>query len=222
MTCASCGMGHAAAIPCGSPSGPIPLEGNPRGQISNTDPNVHPLANPSCSLIDALGKVADDVRQIYTDLGARPYRVFSVVYRWTGGAIGRGEPIVESELELLPTPSVDLMGVQGSPREAGIVERGNVTLKQISPRYTEDQVRGLFFVDPLPPDRQGFIEVTVDARDGTSPRRRFTVVGVPTRFATSFEWQATMVREDASRTRSALPNPVTVRADPGPFGAPRT
>lgn len=186
-------------------------DGNPRANQPNDDPRLHPNPAPDRSLVETLGGVADDLRQLYTDFGLRPYRMFSVVYRWTGGEVGRGEPLVISTEEFLPTPNVSPRGVRGALREAGLVERGDVTVTQISPRYTEDQVRTLFHCLPLPPGLEGFIEVTVDSRDGESPRRRFTVIGVPARDADRFEWVATMTRQDASRLRDGQPNPVGLR-----------
>lgn len=186
-------------------------DGNPRPNPPNLDPRLGPNPAPERSLVESLGAVADDLRQLYTDVGLRPYRMFSIIYRWSGGEIGRGEPTVISQEEFLPTPNISLLGVRGSPREAGIVERGDVRVTQISPRYTEDQIRTLFHCLPLPLGCEGFVEITVDSRDGASPRRRFAVVGVPTREADRFHWVASLVRQDASRLRDGEPNPVGLR-----------
>ena len=69
---------------------------NPRPVPPDRDPSLHPNPMPSLSLVESLGYVADDLRQIYTNLGARPYRINAVVVRWTGGAIGRGKQEVVS------------------------------------------------------------------------------------------------------------------------------
>jgi hypothetical protein len=189
---------------------------NPRPVEPNDEPGeLHPATNPPCTLAEQLGETVDELRQLQTDFGLRPYRVFSVVYRWTGGAVGRGEIEVVGETELLPTPKIG-EGVQGNNslvrgelRAAGAVERGDVTLKEISPRYTEDQVRTLFHQIPLPQGHQGFVEVTMDARDGLSPRRRFIVVGAPLRRADAFEWRASLRRQDAQRDRYGRPDQPT-------------
>ena len=184
---------------------------NPRPQQPGDDPALHPNHAPQRSLVESLGDVADDLRQLYTDVGLRPYRMLSVVYRWTGGEVGRGEPIVVSQEDFLPTPNVT-PAVRGSLREGGLVERGDVRVTQISPRYTEAQVRGLFHCNPLPAGMEGFIEIVMDARDGDdSPRRRFTVIGVPVREADRFHWTATLTRQDASRLPDGQPNPVGLR-----------
>lgn len=184
---------------------------NPRTDQPNDDPRLHPNAAPARSLVEQLGSVADDLRQLNTDFGLRPYRMFSVLYRWTGGEIGRGEPEVASTEEFLPTPNVVMGGVRKEPREGGTVERGDVRVTQLSPRYTEDQIRTLFHCRPLAVGFEGFLEIAVDERDGSTPRRRYVVVGVPSRDAGAFQWTASLVRQDAARLRDGEPNPVGLR-----------
>lgn len=186
---------------------------NPRIDQPNTDMELHPNSAPSASLVESFGALVDDLRQLYTDVGLRPYRMFSVTYRWLGGEIGRGEPVVVDETEFLPTPKISMMGLRGDPKSAGLAERGDIRVTEISPRYTEDQIFSLFHCSPLPKGYQGFIEVTMDARDGSSPRRRFSVFGVPSREADKFQWSTQLVRQDASRTRSGEPNPVGLRGE---------
>ena len=162
--------------------------------------------------MEDLGALADDLRQLYTDIGLRPYRVFSVVVAWSGGAVGRGTPAVVSEKELLPTPEVDLRPVRSEMRTGGKVEEGEARLRQISPRYTEEDVEVLFHRHPLPPGHEGFLEVRVDARDGETERRRFVVRGAPYRKAEAFEWVVGISRQRQDRKpngqldeRTALP-----------------
>ncbi len=151
--------------------------------------------------MEDLAGVADDLRQLYTDFGLRPYRVVSVVVAWSGGAIGRGNASVVSERELLPTPFVDLRPVRSVMRTGGRVEEGEATLREVSPRYTEEDIRTLFHQHPLPRGHEGFLEVRVDARDGNHVRhRRFTVQGVPYRKAAAFDWTVRMSRQRADRT----------------------
>lgn len=200
MSCGGCAVPSCSGSPC---------LGNPRlvepGEPGDTS-GARPLANPSCSLVESLGVVADSLRQIFTDVGLRPYRVHSVVYRWSGGEVGRGTATVVSDREFLPTPKLnDTAGIAGELRSSGLVERGTVRLEQISPRYTEDEVRLLLHDYPLPRGDQGFIEVRVDARDGSTERRRFIVRGVPYRDAQRFEWRAALLRQDADRARSGAP-----------------
>ena len=180
---------------------------NPRIDTPEDDPQIHPNPNPSASLVESFGELVDDLRQIATDFGVRPYRVFSVVYKWTGGEVGRGEAVVHRVEELLPTPVVK-QNVRGESRSAGVVERGDAYLEQVSPRYTEDQIRTLFpcvkngqFSEPY----QGFVEVTMDARDGKSDRRRYQVIGVPERRAEKFDWRVRLIRQDENRDRDGRP-----------------
>lgn len=180
---------------------------NPRPIQPNDDPREHPNPAPERSLAEQLGGVVDDLRQLYTDVGLRPYRVHSIVLRWTGGAVGRGEAEVASEEELLPTPLlVNTDGLRVELRSGGSVERGDAQLRQISPRYTEDQVRQLFHCGmPMQPGYQGFIEVRVDARDGSTERRRYIITGVPYRSGDAFEWRARLLRQDSNRSRNGAP-----------------
>lgn len=187
---------------------------NPRLDQPNAPGSpLAPACDPSASLIESLGSLVDDARQIAVDLGARPYRVFSVHVRWTGGEVGRGEAVRVQEREFLPTPYLDeTSGVRGELRSGGLVERGTIRLRQISPRYTEDQVRGLCCCSLVGPDglpdpaMEGWIEVRVDSRDGLTTRRRFVVTGQPYRNAErSIEWTASLLRQDQDSTRAGDP-----------------
>jgi hypothetical protein len=150
--------------------------------------------------VEELAAVADDLRQLNTDFGLRPYRVFSVVVAWSGGVIGRGLAAVVSETELLPTPLVDLRPVRGTMRTGGQVEEGMATLKEVSPRYTEEDIETLFHQQPLPKGHEGFLEVRMDRRDGVRvKRRRFTVRGVPYRDAAEFDWEVRIMRQRRDR-----------------------
>lgn len=171
---------------------------NPRVITPDRDASLHPNRNPAGSLVEELGEVADDMRQIYTDLGVRPYRVWSVVVRWTGGAVGKGEQEIVSDVELLPTPMFG-MRLTKEVKAGGTVENGKPELTQISPRFTEDDVNAIFHRQPLPQGTEGFIEIRMDARDGNSKIRRFTVYSAPERRASKFDWRVQLV--------SAYPDP---------------
>lgn len=175
--------------------------GNPRALFPPLDPEEHPNPAPQASLVEELGQTVDELRQLYTDVGMRPYRVFSVVVRWSGRRIGAGVADVVRETEFLPTPLVDLAPVSAEAKSAGVVEDGGTILREISPRLTEDQVRGLFFQDELGPGEEGFIEVVHDVRDGQTDRRRFTVRGGPVRKESKFQWTCRLVRARKDRNR---------------------
>lgn len=152
---------------------------------------------------------ADNLRGLYSSFGLRPYRVYSIVYQWTGGEIGRGERRLLSYVEMTPTPKLtDYSGIAGSPRSGGIAERGNARLTQVSARYTEAQIMGMFFANPLAKSQEGWIEVQ-NAHDGPDARRRrFAVKGVPYYAAEKMEWRVDLVRQDQDRNVSTQPIPV--------------
>lgn len=143
--------------------------------------------------------MADELRQLYTDLGLRPYRVFSVAQQWSGQAVGRGTLSVLSEVELLPTPLVDFTPMRRRMTEGGFTEDGLVTLREISPRYTEEDVQALCCRRSDVPGREVFIEMRHDARDGQTVRRRFTIESVPFRKAGKFEWQVRLRKANPDR-----------------------
>jgi len=189
------------ASPASTTDPVLPAE-NPRVITPNDDSRIGPSPRPEESLANCLGAVADDLRQLYTDFGLRPYRLFSIVTAWSGGEHGRGEERLVSETELLPTPRVSLASLRGSLSDGGLRERGNLRVDQISPRYTEEDIYAIFHLHPLPPQFTGWLEVREDARDGAyPPRRRFTVAGVPARSADQFWWEVDLVQQDPARNR---------------------
>lgn len=178
-----------------------PPPANPRNETPEDDPDLHANDDPELSLVEELGEVADDIRQIHTDIGTRPYRVFSVVYDWTGGEVGRGEARILSEKEILPTPKVDLSGSGTQATAAGRKSDGTAKLTEVSPRYTEDQIHALF-PTRLTGSQRSFIEVRMDARDGDQPiRRRYTVRMAPYRNPTKFEWVVRLRSQEQDRNR---------------------
>lgn len=190
--------------------------GNPRGDDTPADSCLFPAGDPLGTLVEQMGSIVDDARQIETDIGTRPYRMWSVVYEWSGGEIGRGEPQVIFEQEFLPTPRITMQTVNENIQSAGYVERGTITVTEISPRYTEDQINWLFRQGaPLSPGQQAFIEISMDGRDGRSDRRRFTVSGVPVRDAENFEWRATLVKQELNRDRFGRATDSATGAAPG-------
>lgn len=151
--------------------------------------------------MEQLGAVADDMRQLFTDFGLRPYRIVSVLQRWSGGRVGAGTVAVVREQELLPTPLIEWT-VRRKATEGGFTEDGSATLSEISPRLTEQQVQALVAPQGLAAGEESFLEVRMDARDGTEPhRRRFTVVGPPYRKAGKFEWRVRLEKANPDRDR---------------------
>lgn len=195
--------------PEASPTDPAAPRGNPRVLTPNDDPRLHGLEQPE-SLIDSFGDLVDDLRQIAVDFGARPYRMWSVITRWTGGQKGRGEQEVIRETEIVPTPVVTL-DLRAEAKPGGMNEKGTLLVSEISPRYTEDDLRALFCLQPLPEGHEGFIELRMDARDGRSTRRRFVVQGAPERRADMFDWRVRLREQDVRRDRDGNLQRTTLR-----------
>lgn len=181
---------------------------NPRTFPPDRDPRLHDNRAPERSLTESMQPVVDMARQITVDLGLRPYTVHSVVLCWSGGEVGKGSPRCEKETAFVPTPLVDLQPVQQVTTPAGTTDRGIVNISEISARFSEDDIQNLFHVQPLGPDREGFIEIRHDRRDGDTKRRRFRVMGVPWHDAENFMWRARMVAQDGGRTRAGDPSDV--------------
>jgi len=160
-----------------------------------------PVIVGPCNFIEGLGPCVDSIRQIATDLGARPYTVHSVKVTWSGGEVGRGEATVTSDQAILPTPLVRQVGSMSREQtDAGSAERGDVILTGVSPRYTEDEIEQLFGVDEQP-GVERFIEVRIDSRDGQAKRRRFVLGAPPERRPTFADWRIKLARQDSDRRR---------------------
>ena len=185
---------------------------NPRTRTPDENPCLRPPAQPGRSLVEQLSPVYDAAQALVADIGLRPYRVFAVRTRWTGGDVGRGNQVLVSETEYLPTPQVRYRQ-QGEQESAGFEERGRAELRKLSTRYTEAEIRGVFG-DPLGPAEEAFIESRMDARDGRRVlHRRFTIASAPQRIG--FEWRVDIRPQDNMRTRSgqlpSLPRPARQR-----------
>lgn len=178
----------------------------------NLDPSLEPDPNPEQSFTSSIAGIVDDARQLVTDLGLSPYRVFVVTVRWTGGAVGQGEAKVVGELELLPTPEIrETSGVRGEQRSGGLVERGTIELRKVSIRYTERELEGVFQCGRCANRDaavQVFVEMRIDGREPEARRRRFTVTGMPYLNAKGFEWRVRLLRQDEDRgLNGQLPHP---------------
>jgi len=160
-----------------------------------------PNPNPGRSIVAGFAGVVDGLRQLETNAGLRPYRVFAVVVKWSGGEVGRGDPTVESEVELLPTPLVRLKGIRFENKPGGKTDRGYVEVSEVSTRYTEEQLLTAFHVkQPLGEGREAFYEIVRDARDGQPGlRRRFVLRQVPDHDAENFQWILRLSAQDKSR-----------------------
>ncbi len=169
---------------------------------------VPDAATLKCSLAQKLIPSVDRIRDIYTRLGARPYRVFIVRTRFAGPRQGMGVEQVVSELELLPTPLVvDMRGLSEMVTPVGVNEQGIVQLQYISGRYTEEMLLGIGSTgQPLPANETVYYEIIFFRRDGGPPeRRRFVRDAVPTYNALQFQWQVNLVSALENRSRDGTP-----------------
>jgi len=183
---------------------------NQRPVPPDRDPSLHPNPMPSRSLVESLGYVADDLRQIYTNLGARPYRINAVVVRWTGGAIGRGKQEVVSSKPVEPTPRVNLAPLRNEMTSGGLQEKGYIRADQISPNFTEDDIiYSMYEIQPLPDGYQAVWDMFIDDRDGRTVKRRLVPKGPPERHPTRLEWSCEFLRQDENESREVFPSPIT-------------
>lgn len=165
--------------------------------------------------MESFADVVDDLRQLQTDAGNRPYRVFAIVVAWSGGEVGRGDPTVVSERELLPTPLVQLRGIKRHSTSAGKSDRGYTELTELSPSYTEEQLQLSFHVkQPLEKLEkfEFFYEIQQDRRDSPdSPRRRFVLRDVPVYDVKNHQWVIHLSSQDKNRgKRGAVSKPERV------------
>lgn len=127
-------------------------------------PGLNPLMDFEVGLTlgEDLVQTADDIRQLYTDFGLRPYKIFQVWIGWTldenddgvvSGVelllgeveVGAGRPVLLCERELLPTPAIQVGGVSKRLDVTGDTESGGLLVTQISPRFSEDELVGLVY-----------------------------------------------------------------------------
>jgi len=158
-------------------------------------------ARPPQTIVEDAGELADEARQILADAGALPHRVFVVVYHWSGGEKGRGEPQLHSFRELTPPPEVTGEGrLRRKFTAGGTTLEGTVKLEAISPRYTEADLDVL--LRPMKAGEEVFIEVVHDGRDGAHPERRaYRPVSKPERRPLDFDWSMELEKSDDNRGR---------------------
>lgn len=165
-------------------------------------PDVSADYQDAHNLTEEFAALADDMRELYTDFGQRPERVFSVVYSWSGGEEGKGDLAIVSEREFLPRPLVDTKNSRFENTEAGQRMQGSAKLTEVSWRMTEDEIFAYFPVAPLPRGHFAFIEVRTDARDGVFVvRKRYTVKDPPYRNIKHLCWEVPLIAQQHPRTR---------------------
>jgi hypothetical protein len=183
---------------------------------SSVDP-INPPAlftDPSSIAMDqtlarTLIPVADNLRDLLTQFGMRPYRVRIVRVQWSNDARGSGTPVVVAENHLLPTPKLTgLDGITEVLNPVGLDETGSVLISGISGRYTEENLRGIDDDGTVIADNEEvFYEIEYITPSGQPTfRRRFQLRGAPAYFAGRFQWQVTLERTRQDRRRNGDPD----------------
>lgn len=146
----------------------------------------HP--RPCLSLVERLSGRADRLRGLEVRLGARPWRVFVRLFRWTGGERFHGQRELAQELELTPPPIVrGESSLRYQVTAGGTRSEGVLRLEEVSPRYTERDLDILRA--PLGDTEEIRIDIVHDARDGAEPEvRSYRPAGRPERDVTGLQW----------------------------------
>ena len=154
------------------------------------------------TLVADLTDVIDDVRDIATQLGARPYRVTLVWVQWSGAKRGQGVATRREEM-LLPTPYViELNAMQQQQNPIGGEPVGSMRITEISPRYTEDYLMGnLPDGTPKAANQEFYWEVEIRRKDGPGQRRRFIPKSTPQKRAEDGTWTVIMLKVSADVAR---------------------
>ena len=171
---------------------------------------IRPLTpcEASNTLANRLGRVADQIRQIATRLGARPYRVWLVWSRWTGAHRGEGRESELGRIEILPTPLVMSMdSIALSPQNIGLVQIGDVKVTEVSVSFDEDELLGRRNGDLEVEQPYAFCwEIIEDGRGGDNPvHSKFRVKGRPFRDAANAQWRVNLERIGDDRQRDSKP-----------------
>ena len=178
---------------------------DPVAEIPALAGQVHPESQVR-SLADSLGPTCDRIRQIKSDLGFSPYRVFLIHWRWPGKR-GIGRPVEVSRKEILPTPRVQDMSATTLGLSAfGMTEGGGLFIDRISQRYSEADLLGTTpdMTDwDRPQTSASNVEFFWEVRERrntfppTKPRR-YAVSGVPMLNRTGLHWRVNLVKQSTS------------------------
>lgn len=131
-------------------------------------------ATMGTSLVDRMVALTDRIRgSIPIALGARQFRVYTVVRTWTGNSTGGGVP-EDVATELTPRPIVEgYDGIRGRWIPGGIDEQGGCRLVELSLTYTEAEIIG-----PVLEDGQEWL-IRVDDGMGQGVASRYYAVDGP-------------------------------------------
>lgn len=169
-----------------------------------------------------LSRVADRVRQIATNLGARPYRCFLVWTRWTGEERGEGAAVEVARTEILPTPMVEsLDAVTRGPFASGAYPVGSVRLREVSLSFAATLLEGKQLpdgsrVDTIPNPWDFWWELVEDGRHEVDPEpMKFRLLAPPVNDAENVQWILALERVEQFGGRSPVPGATPGKPDDG-------
>lgn len=178
-----------------------------------TTGKVRPLLPHSITqtLAQQLVPVVDEIRQLATDFGIRPYRVFLVHIAWTGPVRGAGDAVEISRREILPTPQVmDMSATTKELAAIGLTEVGGIRLAKVTASLTEDDLLGrtpdLLLPDGTRAQKQTiefFYEVVQQRPAGlqSAARRRYVPDSAADLKPALAGWTISLRKQDADRAR---------------------
>jgi hypothetical protein len=154
------------------------------------------------TLVEQLIPTVDNLRELHKVLGTRPYRVWRVKTKWSGGIRGEGEEVVIEETEITPPPRIEgIESLEEALFPTGRAETGSVELSEVSLSYSESDVAWGFGYNTIPPDEDWFYEVRWD----NGQRRRFYPISAPQFDIASFGWRIRLGRQYPDRTSEGVP-----------------
>jgi len=118
------------------------------------------VEEPDDLFTNEVAPVLDEARGIIAGLGLRPYRVFLVIDHYAGPRRKEGGLVRRELTELTPPPVVAFASTAKIAMSGGLLQEGSATLREISRRYTKEQLRGRTMAgDDLPPTQNFWIAV---------------------------------------------------------------
>lgn len=154
-----------------------------------------------------LSGVVDCARGFNAQFGLRPYLVQLVWSQWSGERRGEGVEDVIRCLPITPTPKVeDLTQVRMALRPMGQLEDGNVRVSEISTKFNEDMLMGVYCGQELDPNASFYWEIHYPRSREETLRRRFIPLAVPMHFADKFMWVVDLRKVAEDRQRNGEPH----------------
>jgi len=177
-------------------------------------PRPHPLQpfQAKMTLANRLRGPVNRVRQIATDLGVRPYRVFLVWTTFDGEERGEGSEYELARVEILPTPKIgELTSLGMNPYSQGFASTGSLRLEKISAGFTQPQLMGLEVpgrgqLQNMSNNVDFWYEMREDGRGGDQPvPLRYRLASSPYRAAGKVSWSVMLERQDEATQMDGLP-----------------